>query len=105
MMTFYVIVCIQPVFDLVYWKQKGNEINKNSGLISKKRGIFPYIKQDTSLCKLDFMSTDKDSTLAALIILKMICILQCHNSFCHSTIKYSIFFLLLNCLIVEIIFH
>ena len=42
MMTSHVIVCIQNVFFfLVYWKQEGNEIKKNSDLISKKRDTFP----------------------------------------------------------------
>ena len=40
MVTSHVIVCIQPFFYLVYWKQQNNEIHRNFGLISKKKGKF-----------------------------------------------------------------
>ena len=43
MMTSPVIVCIQIFFYLVYLKQEGNEIKKNSDLIPKKRYISLYL--------------------------------------------------------------
>ena len=105
MVTSHVIVCIQPFFYLVYWKQQNNEIHRNFGLISEKKRYICWFLTGYIIMQIRFYINWQGFNSSSFDYLKNDLYIAVSQQFLSIDYQMLNFFLLFNCLIVETIFH